>query len=180
MGVARLTAGGMVHTRPLASRKAAQRAVVSPDRPSRDGVAEVSLADAIDHLSHSARRPGLRVVVSDLLDVDGRVDRPFPWESSVRRMAVRNQVVVVEIVDPRDLTLPDVGDLVLVDPESGRQREVSTSDRRVRDRFDRAAVRFRTDTTDAVRAAGCRHVVLRTDEDWLLTLARSVRRWNRS
>jgi uncharacterized protein (DUF58 family) len=95
-------------------------------------------------------------------------------------MAVRNQVVVVEIVDPRDLTLPDVGHLVLVDPESGRQREVSTTDRRLREQFGRAAARFRSDTADAVRAAGCRHVVLHTDQDWMLALARSVRKWNRS
>ncbi|MBJ7289369.1 DUF58 domain-containing protein [Williamsia sp.] len=180
MGIARLTVDGMAYSRPLASRKAARRAVVTPDRPARDGVAEVDLTTGLDELSRRARRPGLRIVVSDLLGADGTIERPFAWERALRRMAVRNQVVVVEIIDPRDLSLPDVGHLVLVDPESGRQREISTSDRRTRAAFDSAAQQFRIDTTDAVRAAGCQHVVLRTDQDWLLGLARFVQRWNRS
>lgn len=180
MGVARLTVDGMAYLRPLASRKAARRAVVTSDQPARDGVAEVDLTTAIDELSRRARRPGLRIIVSDLLGADGAIDRHFAWERALRRMAVRNQVVVVEIIDPRDLSLPDVGHLVLVDPESGRQREISTSDRRTRHAFDSAARRFRSDTTAAVRSTGCQHVVLRTDQDWLLELARFVQRWNRS
>ena len=79
--------------------------------------------------SAAHRRPGVRVVVTDLLEPDGRTDRPFPWEPAVRRLAARHDVVVVEVLDPRELDLPDVGLLVLGDPETGRRREVWTSPR---------------------------------------------------
>ena len=59
----------------------------------------------------------------------GRTDRPFPGSPPLRRLAARHDVVVVEVLDPRELDLPDVGLVVLVDPETGRQREVWTSPR---------------------------------------------------
>ena len=81
---------------------------------------------------------------------------------------------MVEVLDPRELELPPVGQLVLVDPESGRQREIST-DLRVRTAYADAATAFRSATAQAVRAAGAGHVLLRTDRDWVGDLARFVR-----
>ena len=46
----------------------------------------------------------------------------------LRRLAARHQVLAVEVTDPRELELPDVGMLTLVDPETGQRREVSTGE----------------------------------------------------
>jgi uncharacterized protein (DUF58 family) len=80
--------------------------------------------------------------------------------------------VVAEVVDPRELELPSVGVLRLVDPESGRTLEVQTSSRRLRERYATAAAARREAAAQAVRAAGAGHLVVRTDRDWLLDLAR--------
>jgi len=76
-------------------------------------------------------------------------------------------------VDPRELGLPAVGLLRLVDPETGRTREVHTS-AGLRARYADAARDRGARHRAAVRRAGARHVVLRTDRDWLPDLARCL------
>lgn len=129
----------------------------------------VDLAAAIAALARAGRRRrGLMVVVSDFLDGSA-------WERELRGLASRHEVLAVEVVDPRELALPDVGVIEVVDPETGARSEVRTS-RAVRDRYAAAAARQRDDIARAVRAAGADHLVLRTDRDWLLDLVRFVGR----
>jgi uncharacterized protein (DUF58 family) len=127
-----------------------------------------SLGAAIAGLRRSARRRGLAVVVSDFLD------DPPGWEIELRRLAERHQVLAVEVADPRELELPDVGILTLVDPESGRRREVSTASRRLRERYAAAAADQRETVRRALRRAGVAHLPLRTDRDWVVDIVRHV------
>jgi uncharacterized protein (DUF58 family) len=129
-----------------------------------------SLADGLAAVANPPRRRGLVVVVSDLLD-GGSGGAPGSWAQPLRLLARRHDVVVVEVLDPRELELPALGVLRLVDPESGRHLEVQTSDRRVRDRYAEAARIRRAGHAQAVRQAGAGHLVLRTDRDWLPELA---------
>ena len=112
------------------------------------------------------RRRGFRVVVSDFLE-PGQ-----DWEPALRRLASRHQVLAVEVVDPRELELPDVGLLAAVDPETGRRREVWTGGRALRARYAEAAAEHRLAVRTALRRAGADHLVLRTDRDWVRDLAR--------
>ena len=164
--------GGRAGTRLLVRAvAAAPRAEPGPD-------AAVDLAAGLERLRREHRRPGLRVVVSDFLDPvlddprSGPAAGPPPWAAPLRRLARRHDVVAVEVVDPRELALPDVGLVTLVDPETGRRREVRTDDRRLRARYAAAATAHRAGTAAAVRAAGAAHLVLRTDGDWVTDVAR--------
>lgn len=175
LGIAALDRDGIGWQRPRAGRIAAHATLRSLPRSERDGAAATGLAEAITALAARHRRPGLRIIISDLLDPTGVHQRPYDWEQPLRRLALRHDVIVVEIVDPRELELPAVGQLVLVDPESGRQREVFTGDRRLRDAYAEAAAGHRRQTADAITAAHAAHLSLRTDQDWLPALARFVR-----
>ena len=135
--------------------------------PRADGGGPTDLAGALRILDRLARRRGLVVVISDFVGVPG-------WERPLQALAARQDVIAIEVVDPRELALPDVGVLALVDPETGRHLEVQTSDRRLRERFAAAAATQRADVATALRAAGADHLVLRTDRDWLLDLVRFV------
>lgn len=132
-----------------------------------------SLAEAIDGLRRTTRRRGLVVVVSDFLDGTDDPDAPA-WERPLRRLTARQQVLAVEVIDPRELELPDVGVLTLVDAETGRRREVSTASRRTRDRYAEAAATQREGIRAALRRAGAGHMQLRTDQDWLREVVRYV------
>lgn len=126
-----------------------------------------SLSEGLAAVLDPPRRRGLVVVVSDLVGPAGT-----PWAAPLRRLAQRHDVVVAEILDPRELELPSVGVLRLVDPETGRHLEVPTGNRKVRERYAAAAAAARAAHATAVRQAGAGHVVLRTDRDWLPDLAR--------
>jgi uncharacterized protein (DUF58 family) len=82
-------------------------------------------------------------------------------------------VLAVEVLDPRELDLPDVGLLTLVDPESGRRREVATT-RRLRERYAAAAAEQRGAIAAAIRRTGAAHLRLRTDRDWVRDLVAHV------
>lgn len=131
------------------------------------------LTDALGFLLVPPRRRGLIVVVSDFLP-SGRGGSEA-WEKPIAALSSRHDVVAVEVVDPRELELPAVGVLSVVDPETGRTREVATS-RAVRDRYAAAATAQRTDIADRLRGAGADHVQLRTDRDWVVDLASFVLR----
>ncbi|MEY2404954.1 MAG: hypothetical protein QOD38_2505 [Acidimicrobiaceae bacterium] len=142
--------------------------------PRVDGGGPTNLATGIERLGATMRRRGLAVVISDWLD-------PTPWQMPLRRLSVRHDVLAVEVLDPRELALADVGVLELVDPETGRVYEVQTSDTGLRERFAAAAADQRATIAREMRGAGADHLVLRTDADWLLELVRFVvsRRRNR-
>ncbi len=128
------------------------------------------LADAIDKLARSQRKRGLRVVISDFLDDDPPGTEPG-WVRPLRRLALRNQVIAVEIIDPRELDLPDIGPVVMTDPETGATREIMLT-KKVRAAYAEAAAAQRTRTRDAIRGCGVPHLILRTDRDWIADVAR--------
>jgi uncharacterized protein (DUF58 family) len=84
--------------------------------------------------------------------------------------------VGVEIRDPREQELSDVGVLWLVDPETGRQLRVDTRSRKLRERFAAAAAAERAGVARVFRSVGARHVVLETRGDWLRELVVYLRR----
>ena len=128
----------------------------------------VDLGAAIHRLGAYARRRGLVAVVSDFLE------DPATWAQPLRQVATRHTAIAVEIIDPRELSLTDVGLLTMVDPASGRTREVPTASRKLRARYEAAAAEQRAATAAAIRASGADHLVLRTDRDWLLDVVRFV------
>jgi uncharacterized protein (DUF58 family) len=136
------------------------------------------LAAALAQVNDPPRRRGLVVILSDLVGADPLADPA--WAKPLARLTQRHDVVVGEVIDPRELTLPDMGVLRLVDPQSGQQLEVQTGSSDVRARFAAAAAQQRARHAQAVRRAGASHVVLRTDQDWLLELAHHLARRKRT
>jgi uncharacterized protein (DUF58 family) len=76
----------------------------------------------------------------------------------------------VETRDPREDELPDVGTVWFVDPETRRQLQVDTHDRRVRREFAGAAAAERLEVARMFRSLGIPHLALSTSGEWLRTL----------
>ncbi|ATL68394.1 DUF58 domain-containing protein [Nocardia terpenica] len=130
-----------------------------------DGV-RGDLREAIEALRRPQRKRGLAVVISDFL---GDID----WQRSLRAIAARHDLLAVEVLDPLDLDLPDVGDVVLHDPETGRTREFTVTPT-LRTDFARAAHQHREQVEQALRGAGAPVLNLRTDGDWIADVVRFV------
>lgn len=124
------------------------------------------LAAAIEQLRRPPRRRGLAVVVSDFL---GQIN----WERSLRALSGRHDLLAIEILDPRDLELPAVGLVTLLDPETGRIKEVSTTPR-LRADFAEASAEHRASVSTALRRCGAAQLTLRTDGDWIADVLKFV------
>jgi uncharacterized protein (DUF58 family) len=150
---------GRAHSRSLL------RTVISAPRAS--GGRRGDLGAAIELLRRPERRRGLVVVLSDFLGDPS-------WERPMRGLSARHEVLAVEVLDPRELTLPPVGLVTLSDPETGQALEVQTSDRRLREAYASQARAQRETIAAALRHAHAGHLVLRTDRDWLIDMVRFV------
>ncbi|WP_372497157.1 DUF58 domain-containing protein [Pseudonocardia humida] len=148
--------GGVAHARGLL-----RRVVETPRAPTGN---RGDLAAAIEKLRRPPRRRGLAVVISDFL---GEPD----WERPLRALSARHELLAVEVLDPRELELPEVGTVVLADPETGRQREVVTTPLLCRE-FAAAAAEHRERVAATLRRCGAAQLTLRTDSDWVADIVR--------
>ena len=135
--------------------------------PDSQGRGRADLAGALERVGSLARRRGFVTVISDFLTKD--------WQRPLGTLALRNDVLAVEILDPRELDIPAVGYVALADPATGEVREVHMTPDLQR-RYRAAAQAQRDATRDAIRSAGADHLVLRTDADWVAGLIQHVRR----
>jgi uncharacterized protein (DUF58 family) len=133
----------------------------------RDGSA-TSIGEALVRVGNLARQRSYVVVVSDFRG-------PRDWRRPLLMLGGRHQVVAVEIRDAREQELPKLGQLRLVDPETGRHLKVDTSSGRVRSQFAAAAAQERRDVAAEIASTGARHVVLKTHGDWLRDLTGFLR-----
>jgi len=132
--------------------------------PEAAAVGSTSLGEALARTGAVARQRGIAVVVSDFRG-------PFDWRSPLLRVLERHDVLAIEIRDPREQELPDVGELWLVDPETGRQVRVDTRSASLRERFAAAAAEERSGVARVLTALGVPHLVLSTSGEWLRPFA---------
>jgi uncharacterized protein (DUF58 family) len=133
-----------------------------------EGTGPTSPDAAMRLASAAAPRGGLVVIVSDFRG-------PRDWLRSLAALGARHHVIAVEIDDPREAELTDVGELTLSDAETGREVRVDTSSRKLRDRFAEAATQERASLAADLRRLGVDHIVLSTAGSWLRTLAGELR-----
>jgi uncharacterized protein (DUF58 family) len=132
-----------------------------------DGTAGEPLERTVVRLGRLARQSSLMVLISDFAG-------PPVWARPVAALAARHTVLAVEIRDPREQSLPAVGRLMMVDPETGERVEVDTRNRRLREDFERAAAEEREAVAMALRRAAAEHVVLSTEGSWARELGRRL------
>lgn len=133
-----------------------------------EGVGATSPADALRIANAAAPRGGLVVLVSDFRG-------PRDWRKPLAGVAARHHVIAIEIGDPRESELTDVGELTLVDAETGREVRVDTSSKRLREKFAEAAAEDRASVATDLRRLGVDHIRLSTAGNWLRSLAGDLR-----
>ena len=154
--------------------RASKPGLVALERAIGEGVAPDGARDpsaletALIRTGKVATQPGLVVVISDFRDLgDG-------WTRALGALAARHSVMAIEVRDPREGSLPAVGRLALIDPETGERLEVDTGRRSIRERFEQIEAEGRASVARELRRLRVEHVVLSTDGDWLRQLGRKL------
>ncbi|HEX6534463.1 MAG TPA: DUF58 domain-containing protein [Gemmatimonadaceae bacterium] len=120
------------------------------------------VAAALEFVSRVARRRVVLFVMSDWIATG--------WEHALTLIAQRHDTIAVQLADPRERELPDVGLVALADPESERWRWVDTGDARVREHLRAAAHERDAALARALRRHGADVVRLRTDRGYVAPL----------
>jgi uncharacterized protein (DUF58 family) len=117
------------------------------------------LAGALEYMNKVITRRAVVFVISDFLT--GDFSRPLTVS------ARRHDMVALTVVDPAEEALPDVGVILLEDPETGEQIEVDTSRRAITGNYARLAGERAKELGTLFGSRGVDMVQLRTDRDYL-------------
>ncbi len=125
------------------------------------------LVAALEFLNDVLKRRAVVFLVSDFLD-EG-------FEHELRVANVRHDLIAVELSDPREFALPDVGLVELCAAEGRERRLVDTSDPRVREEFAQRAAEERRRRLALLRSLGVEVLSLSTAEPLAPPLVRFFR-----
>ena len=125
---------------------------------------ETNLDAALEFVGRVQKRRAVVFLISDFLAPDAR-----------HAMAVcgrRHDLIAVNITDPREETLPDVGFINLIDAETSRLVELDTRHPQVRALFARQAVDRAEALSRQLKRSGVDELPIRTNEDYVGDLRR--------
>jgi len=120
------------------------------------------IAGALEYLNRIVTRRAFLFLISDFLD--GDFTRPLAVS------AKRHDMVAMAVVDPAEETLPDVGVILLEDPETGEQIEVDTSRGAIARGYAELSEKRYRELSLLFGSRGVDMLSLRTDRDYLPVL----------
>jgi len=122
---------------------------------------------ALEYLQKVCVRRSVVFVISDFL-AEG-------YDKALLLASKRHDLIPVTITDPREIELPDVGFLDLMDAETGERILIDTHDIRVRDAFNFLGVSDRAARTKQFRQMRSAAIDIRTDQSYVDELVRFFR-----
>ena len=99
--------------------------------PSTDGT---DISGALRYLTNAIKKKCTAFLLSDMLDVND--DGSPRYEEALKVAVNRHDLSIIEVYDPRERTIPDMGMVNIKDSETGRTAWVNTSDRRMRRAYE--------------------------------------------
>lgn len=131
-------------------------------RPQYDGT---DISEALRYLTNAIKKRCTAFLLSDMLDVNE--DGSPRYEDALKVAVNRHDLSVIEVYDPRERSLPDVGLVHVKDSETLKDAWIDTSSRRMRRRYEDW---FRTVSDASVsmfRKYKVDNVSIATDEDYV-------------
>jgi uncharacterized protein (DUF58 family) len=119
---------------------------------------------ALDMINQVLKRRSIVFLVSDFMDDPEEYAKPLFMANR------KHDVIAVDLHDPLEAGIADVGVLALEDAESGELIWLDTSDPAWRRIFERRTQRFDSDKRKTLANAGVDRIQIRTDEDYAKAL----------
>ena len=137
--------------------------------PEAIGTDTVKALDVANRLLH---RRAVVFLISDFETSKNAAATRVELRKAMRRTNRRHDLIAVQVEDPRERELPDVGIVALEDAESGEVIEVDTASAAVRKRFKELALQRGLQLVSDFRSEGIDTLQLRTDAPYMPALQR--------
>lgn len=138
-------------------------------RPKQPGT---SFVKACDDLIHSIRRKSLVFLISDFHADE--IDKP------IGKLARKHETVALRIIDPLEQKLPRAGRVTLIDPESGHESVINTSNPNLRMGYRKLMKRRHEGTASVLRKHGVDLADIHTDGEPFSSLLTLLKRRTRN
>ena len=127
-----------------------------------------NLTASLKGFSLERRRPGMVVLLSDLFSPNG-------FESGLAAIQGHgHEVVVLHVLAPDELDPPLVGDLQLIDLETGDKQDVSL-DNSLRKQYEMRVISWREEIREFCQSRSMQYLALSTDDPWERVILRDLR-----
>ena len=126
------------------------------------------ISEALRFLTNAIKKRCNAFLLSDLLDVDANAAPKY--EEALKIAANRHDLSVIEIYDPRERDLPDVGLVRVCDAESGAQRWINTSSASVRKSYSQWSEKVQAEAEKLFRKTKVESVSISTSDDYVKNL----------
>ena len=124
---------------------------------------QTDIEQALEYMTNSIKKRCTCFVISDFID-----EHDFAHALAIANR--KHDVVALRVYDPRENQLPPVGMMYLRDAETGEQMWVDTSDKKLREAYEKYAF-VREKELDAIFKRSGVHVAnIRSDEDYVRAL----------
>lgn len=131
-------------------------------KPEHDGT---NISEALRFLTNAIKRKCTAFLLSDLLDVNAQ-SKPN-YEEALKIAVNRHDISVINIYDPRERSIPDVGLVRVRDAESGRESWVDTSSKAVRGYYDQWSILAFQQAKQLFNKFRVDNVSIGTDQDYV-------------
>ena len=124
---------------------------------------QTDIEQALEYMTNSIKKRCTCFVISDFID-----EHDFAHALAIANR--KHDVVALRVYDPRENQLPPVGMMYLRDAETGEQMWVDTSDKKLREAYEKYAF-VREKELDAIfKRSGVDVANIRSDEDYVRAL----------
>ncbi|MBR4352853.1 MAG: DUF58 domain-containing protein [Bacteroidales bacterium] len=123
---------------------------------------------ALRYLTNAIKKRCTAFLLSDLIDVDAKLQPRY--EEALKIAANRHDISVIDIYDPRECSLPNVGLVHVRDAESGASRWINTSSPSVRRSYEDWNRKAFENTLATLRRYRIDNVRIATDENYVKQL----------
>ncbi|MGC2028652.1 MAG: DUF58 domain-containing protein [Steroidobacteraceae bacterium] len=127
---------------------------------------------ALDVANHVLHRRAIVFLISDFQSTGDPAAARAELRRAMRQTNRRHDLIAVQVADPREKELPNVGVLALEDAESGEIIELDTADAAVRRRFNELALDRAKRMVNDFRSEGVDTLELKTDAPYMAALQR--------
>ena len=131
---------------------------------------QTDLSEALRFLTNVSKRKSTAFILSDFADSG--------YEQALSIAANRHDIVALDIIDRGETTLPNIGIVELLDPETGARVWTDTASKKVRNAYAQWWKNLNDSTLNTFRKAGVDHAQLYTDRDYVPALLELFRRRN--
>lgn len=130
-----------------------------------------SVADACDFLVRTLRRKSLVFMISDFAS--------DPLDKPLGKLAKKHEAIALRVLDPLESTLPKLGKVTMIDPETGFETLVNTDNSNLRMGYKKLMERQHQGVAAIFKKHGIDSADLKTDGDTLAALHQLLKKRSR-